>query len=196
MNRTPSYLNNGFLILPIIGIALIVVGCQSANPAPAGPSTIGPGVVADLAAAPSATKAVPFKGHEVFVSSTPVSFVFPIATNRTAAEGEATHVGHYTLTGITVINVLSASATGTLALTAANGDQLFLSLTGHALQPFSLKETTANYTVTGGTGRFEGATGSWVADSHFEFAVNAGISPNPYEAEIEGTISTVGSNKR
>jgi hypothetical protein len=196
MKTTHYCLNNVVCLLSVIGIALIVGGCQSTGVTPAGPSIIRSDVASDHSATSSSTQTVPFKGHEAFVSSTPISFAFPFNTTRTAAEGEATHVGHYTLTGVTVINVVSASATATLTLTAANGDQLFVSMTGHALQPFSLKETTANFTITGGTGRFEGATGSWVTDSHFAFPVNAGISPNPYEAEIEGTISTVGSNKK
>jgi hypothetical protein len=139
---------------------------------------------------------VPYKAIEVFVDSTLVSFSYPFATNLTTAEGDATYLGHYTVTGVTVINVLLASATGIFTMTADNGDMLFLTMTGHALQPFSLKETVADFTVTGGTGRFEGATGSWKADNHFAFAVDAGISPNPYVAEIEGTISTPGANKK
>jgi hypothetical protein len=92
---------------------------------------------------------VSFKGREVSVSSTPVSFVFPLSTSQVVAEGWLTHFGHYTLSGLTVINVLLASATGTSTMTFANGDMLFLTLTGHALQPLSLKETVANFTVTG-----------------------------------------------
>jgi hypothetical protein len=130
-----------------------------------------------------------FKGKEVFVSSTPVSFVFPLSTTQVVAEGRLTHFGHYTLSGITVINVLLASATGTSTMTFADGDMLFLTLTGHALQPFSLKETVAEFTVTGGTGRFAGATGGWTTDSHFAFAVNAGAPVNPYTALLSGQFS-------
>ena len=139
---------------------------------------------------------VPFKGEEMYVDSVPLSFHFPFASNLTSAEGEATHLGHYTIVGVTVINVLAASATGNLTVTADNGDMLFVTLTGHALMPFSLKETVADFTITGGTGRFEGATGGWHTDSHFANAVNAGVTPNPYVAVLEGAISTVGSNKK
>jgi hypothetical protein len=132
---------------------------------------------------------VPFKGKEVFVDSTPLSFSFPFASNLTTAEGKATHIGRYTIGGVTVINVTSATATGTFRMVAANGDILFLTMTGYALQPFSLKQTVAYFTVTRGTGRFEGATGSWTSDSHFVHPVNAGISPNPYVAQLTGTIS-------
>ena len=132
---------------------------------------------------------VSFKGKEVFVSSTPVSFSFPFASNQTVAEGRLTHFGHYTLTGLTVINVMLASATATSTMTFANGDMLFLTSTGYALQPFTLKETVGSYTVTGGTGRFEGATGGWTFVDHFDFAVNAGAPVNPYSAVLKGSFS-------
>jgi hypothetical protein len=132
---------------------------------------------------------VSFKGKEVSVSSTPVSFVFPLSTSHVVAEGRLTHFGHYTLSGVTVVNVLLASATGTSTMTFEDGDMLFLTLTGHALQPFSLKETVANFTVTGGTGRFAGVTGGWTTDSHFAFPVNAGAPVNPYTALISGQFS-------
>jgi hypothetical protein len=136
-----------------------------------------------------AEDAVSFKGKETFVSSTPVSFSFPLAENLTVSKGRLTHFGHYTLTGVTVINVLLASATATSTMTFANGDMLFLTMTGYALTPFSLKETVGSYTVTGGTGRFEGATGGWDFDAHFDFAVNAQVSVNPYTAVLEGSFA-------
>jgi hypothetical protein len=74
-------------------------------------------------------------------------------------------------------------------MTFANGDMLFLTLTGHALKPLSLKETVGRYTVTGGTGRFAGVTGGWTFDAHFAFPVNAGAPVNPYTALISGQFS-------
>jgi hypothetical protein len=140
-----------------------------------------------------AEQQVPLKGAEVGVLSS-VSFDFPFATILCTAKGEATQLGHYTVTGILVVNVLSSTATGTFTMTAANGDMLFTTMTGYTLQPPSLKETVDNHTVTGGTGRFAGATGSWVLDSHFAF-VFGDVSSDPYVAELEGTVSTPGANK-
>jgi hypothetical protein len=137
---------------------------------------------------------VPYKGQELGVV-TKGAFQFPLAHQSTAAEGEATHIGHYTLTGDFVVDVRFGTATGVFTLTAANGDMLFLDMEGHAV-PMDLTKTVANFTVTGGTGRFEGATGSFTADNQFGFAVNLPVSPNLYVAEIEGTISTPGANKK
>ena len=137
---------------------------------------------------------VPYKGKEVG-DVTRGAFQFPFSYNSTVAEGEATLIGHYTLTGNFVVDVRFGTATGVFTLIAANGDMLFLDMEGHAV-PTDLTRTVANFTVTGGTGRFEGATGSFTADNQFGFAVNLPVSPNPYVAEIEGTIFTPGANKK
>ena len=137
---------------------------------------------------------VPFKGVEVGSLSF-VSLDFPIATIRCDAEGDATYLGHYTVTGTLFVNVLSGTATGTFTMTAANGDMLFTTMTGYSVEPPSLKETVDHHTVTGGTGIFEGATGSWVLDSHFAFLFGD-VSSDPYVGVLEGTISTPGANKK
>src|SRR5437867_844372 len=108
---------------------------------------------------------VPFKGVEMGAASFG-SFDFPSLTITSTGEGEATHLGHYTVTGSIMINVLSGAVTGTFTLTAANGDMLFLTTSGEAPPPSEHPVTVDNVTITGGTGRFEGATGSWVQVGH------------------------------
>ena len=137
---------------------------------------------------------VPFKGVEVG-ELTGGPFNFPIATIFVVAEGEATHLGHFTVTGEYLVDVTDGTATGTFTITAANGDMLFISSIGHALQPPTLKETVEDVTVTGGTGRFKGAAGSWFMDTHVEFVF--GETPtDPYVATLVGTISIPGANKK
>ncbi len=133
---------------------------------------------------------VPYKGKEVG-AITKGAFQFPFSHQSTVAEGEATLIGHHTLPGDFVVDVRFGTATGVFTLIAANGDMLFLDMAGHAV-PTDLTRTVANFTVTG----VEGATGSFTADNQFDFAVNLPVSPNPYVAEIEGTISTPGANKK
>lgn len=73
----------------------------------------------------------------------------------------------------------TVSATGELTLTAANGDQLFGTVTGGEtfrldfINPGDGIETFAIIAFTGGTGRFQNATGSFVAHtiSRFDYAV-------------------------
>ncbi len=132
------------------------------------------------------------KGREIYVDSTPISFAFPFSSALSTAEGKATHLGHYTIVGVLTVDVTTATATGIFRLTTEDGDILFLTLTGYALQPFSLKETVGDFTVTGGTGRFANATGGWHLDSHFVYPVNAGAASNPYVGQLDGVVSIVG----
>ncbi len=154
-------------------------------------------VLAALALLPLAHPAmaeeqVPFDGIEVGAITT-VSFHFPFDVKSQTAEGEATHVGHYTMTGEFVVDVRRGAGSGTFTMTAANGDMLFLDMETQ-VDPTDLTKTVANFTVTGGTGRFEGATGSYT--SHNQLAFFVGTSPNPYVGVLEGTISTPGANKK
>jgi len=139
-----------------------------------------------------AEEQVPFEGVEVGAITT-VSFQFPFDGKKQTAEGEATHVGHYTLTGDFVVDLRFGTAAGTFTMTAANGDTLFLDMEAYA-DPTDFTKTVANFTVTGGTGRFEGATGSYT--SHNQLAFFVGTSPNPYVGVLEGTISSPGANKK
>jgi hypothetical protein len=97
---------------------------------------------------------VPFKGKEAGVI-TSLSFHFPFDVKSQTAEGEATQVGHYTLTGSFVVDVRFGTGAGTFTMTAANGDLLFLDMEAHVI-PTDLTKTVSTYTVTGGTGRFAG----------------------------------------
>ena len=137
---------------------------------------------------------VPFKGIEVGCLSF-VSFDYPFITVLCTAEGEATYLGHYTVTGTLLVSVLSPTATGIFTMTAANGDKLFTTMTGYVVDPLSPNETVDTHTVTGGTGLFAGATGSWVLDSHFAYLFGTVFS-DPYVGVLEGTLSTPGANKK
>src|SRR5262245_28905779 len=59
---------------------------------------------------------------------TSLSFHFPFDTKSQTAQGEATHLGHYTLTGNFVVDVRFGAGAGTFTMTAANGDMLFLDM--------------------------------------------------------------------
>jgi hypothetical protein len=74
-------------------------------------------------------------------------------------------------------------------MTADNGDMLFLNAVGGAV-PADHSKVIWNLTVTGGTGRFEGETGSFTSQVQLDAVVGA-ESPNPYSATLEGAISQV-----
>jgi hypothetical protein len=74
--------------------------------------------------------------------------------------GTATQLGRFTITWEVVVDLASGVGTGSAQLIAPNGDVLTADVLGHGSvtsNGFSIEE---DYTVTGGTGRFDGATGS------------------------------------
>jgi len=112
--------------------------------------------------------------------------------------GIATHLGLATLTKATIIpqqvtettcdnGALLQSYTERATLIAANGDTLTLSGGGIACPIFGRVTATGELIVTGGTGRFTGATGS-LAESidHNRFTQAETVT-------LHGTISTPGS---
>jgi hypothetical protein len=113
-------------------------------------------------------------------------------------EGPATHLGSSTVVGITllvpdVVNPLCFNIVqDAVTLTAANGDELHLVNEGQdCLDPVTGKITgTATTTVVGGTGRFEGATGSGTATVEAQV-----LTPTPdgftgtFVLRFEGEIS-------
>jgi hypothetical protein len=116
---------------------------------------------------------VPFKGK----------FTLSIGENGVSGTGTGSHIGRFTLvaqddeSGFPYI-------TGIVTITAANGDQIFATHTGFAqeLGGGMLQVDFVN-TITGGTGRFTGATGSFDIHAHVNENIGAG------NATFDGSIS-------
>src|SRR5438094_104139 len=88
---------------------------------------------------------------------------FPTVFVQSTGEGTATHLGRFTLTFNVVVTLPAGTAIGEFTFVAANGDTLLATFTGQATptaEPgvVSIHEVA---TITGGTGRFAGATGSF-----------------------------------
>lgn len=70
--------------------------------------------------------------------------------------GEATHLGKFTREENILLNPTTGALTGSIVFIAADGSELYCDLAG----AFTGANTAAGtYTFTGGTGRFEGASG-------------------------------------
>ena len=141
---------------------------------------------AALAGPGAAEKLVPFKGTSSGVV-TAVGFdpVAGIAYTHVEGEGQATHLGQFTVTGDVAVDVATGIPLGTWTLTAANGDMLFLDMGGHGIDA---THGFGAFTVAGGTGRFQGATGYY--EQIITFAVPLGSSDIiPYTDVFVGTIS-------
>ena len=81
-------------------------------------------------------------------------------------EGNATHLGRFTMTVADVVTLATATSSGTLTFTAANGDQLFATTAGGEDQftPPNISHVTLAATIVVGTGRFASATGTFTME--------------------------------
>ena len=140
-------------------------------------------VVVALAGPVAAGEQVPFKGSfDGEVTVTPLDP--PYVMVDIEAAGNATHLGLFTLDIPHVVNRSNRTAVGTYEFTAANGDTLTADFTGVAvpIAPGVLYiEETA--TITGGTGRFAGATGSFSSERLYDTIAGTTVG------SFEGTIS-------
>ena len=118
-------------------------------------------VIALFASSAVASEQVPFNGswvsHETYDVQFPVMFVHGTAT------GCATQIGRYTATYEEQVDLLTGSSVGAITVVAANGDVIFATQTGQGDPTpdpdiFSIVEVS---TITGGTGRFADATGTF-----------------------------------
>jgi hypothetical protein len=164
---------------PVTGLVVIAlsVGCNTVS-TPTSPSlaarstdvTVG-GRADTLSAAASA---VPFKGTLEGIADPP-QFEPPPSTFFSAhllASGNATHLGRFTMDYSHRVNLLTLSGIGTAIFTAANGDAFTTTVQGTATPTnsptaFTVAET---HTITGGTGRFADARGSFVVTRSVDFA--------------------------
>ncbi len=133
----------------------------------------------------AATHEVPFTGtySGTAVLTSPTSATF-------SGKGIATHLGSSTNEGDSVVTGPDSSCPGGLAndhhetLTAANGDTLSL-ISYDVACPMSpgTFHGIGHWVVTGGTGRFSGATGQGSFDGHSDF------SQGVFSLQLTGTIS-------
>ena len=108
--------------------------------------------------------------------------------------GEASHFGISNLeqqAQIAVTGPTALKAVGTWTLTAADGDQLCGTAVG-TLVPVDTTHMTAviDYTATGGTGRFAGASGTFtITMHHLRTALENGISYGEQQVTLDGRLS-------
>jgi hypothetical protein len=144
--------------------------------------------VLGLAGPGAAGEPVPFKGSlEGVVTTRPLNP--PYVSALVKATGNATVLGQFALAIPHIVNRANMTATGTYQFVAANGDTLTASFSGRAT-PTATRGVLAiveTATITGGTGRFAGASGSFTVGRLFNTV--AGTTSGSFN----GTISTPGS---
>lgn len=132
------------------------------------------GVVAVIGAAGAglagAGSANPFKAKDTGLARI-VNGSGTVVQTADVGVGTATHLGRFTLEAGETIDLATGAVTeGFFTLTGANGDTVSGSYSGQALP--GLTGYVVSGPVTGGTGRFAGATGFLIWDGTIEGAID------------------------
>ena len=132
---------------------------------------------------------VPFKGRLEGAVTSRTPLTPPLVSLLTEGTGNATHLGRFTVEIAHVVNTFARTVTGSYEFTAANGDTLIADVTGQfgPTENPRVLLSVETATITGGTGRFAGATGS--------FTVERLLNLDTFLTTVsfEGTISSPGA---
>jgi hypothetical protein len=115
----------------------------------------------------------------------------PLVHDEITAAGHASHLGQFGMVISATVDPVARTGSGIIVLVAANGDTLTGTLAG-ASSPSPTPGVimiVEQVTITGGTGRFADATGSFTIERLFDRTTGA------VTGTIEGSISSVGSSK-
>jgi hypothetical protein len=118
---------------------------------------------------------------------------------HTTATGSASHMGRFSLIREITGNLTNFTAVGSAQWIAANGDIIYTTIAGQAELsdlPGGFLKVTEIHTITGGTGRFTGAQGSFTVELFHKLepsAVTGGIEAHDIFGSFHGTITSPGA---
>ena len=163
-----------------VAIGFCVFAAACAGSSPTGPtsslSQIGGGVATTEAKGGSD---LPFKG--TYEGLETVDATMPSHHSLVDVTGNATHLGRFTVAADWMLG--AAGGSGQSKWTAANGDELYTSFTRSGKPAPPTITFTEIHTITGGSGRFTDASGT------FTVVQTRGLSmPYNNSATIDGTI--------
>ena len=155
--------------------------------------TFAAGLALALSAVPGLTgpaaaqEQVPFLGS--LDGAATVTGVPPIVSVLVTAKGNATQLGQFALAIPHTVDLRTMTATGSYQFTAANGDRLIATFKGQGKTTptpgvIAIVETAS---ITGGTGRFTGATGGFTCQRLFNRVTGRTTG------SFQGTISAPGN---
>jgi hypothetical protein len=157
-------------------------------------------LTAALAVSAAARNQVPFKG--TFQGQDAHDTLPPGATTvviRTTATGTGTHLGLFSLIREVTGNLANFTDTGSAQWIAANGDSIYTTVVGQAElsdMPAGFLKVTEIHTITGGTGRFTGAQGSFTVELLHKLeasGVAGGVESHDIFGSFHGTITSPGA---
>lgn len=152
--RTPTAL--------VVLLALLVAACgPDLSRLPSAPSAPSLSASGGAAAGSTATVIHGFLNATETSTPQPAPPAIPLQlATQLAGTGIASHLGQYTLVATLVVDLATASSSGVMTFTAANGDSFTATETGQAVFMDGFVQITEIATLTGGDGRFSGATGT------------------------------------
>ena len=132
---------------------------------------------------PGGSQPLPFHGSLEAIDTD--SLAFPFLSVHLAGGGTATHIGAYKAVFDFKINLQTPEvpAAGTFTMTAANGDTIVGNLSGRAQIADGIATVVESMTITGGTGRFAGAAGSFTVQRTANQATGA------TQGSFDGTLT-------
>ena len=98
--------------------------------------------------------------------------------------GNATQLGQYAISYEVEVNLETLAGVGSAQLVAANGDILYANLSGQAT-PTGTEDVfnvVEEFTITGGTGRFANASGSFTLTR--EVNITTGVTSGTFSGNI------------
>lgn len=157
-------------------------------------------LTAALGLSTAAQAPVPFKG--TFQGQDAHDILPPGATSvviHTTAAGIGTHLGQFSLIRQVTGNFANFTATGSAQWIAANRDSINTTVVGQAELsdlPGGFLKVTEIHTITGGTGRFAGAQGSFTVELFHKLeasGVAGGVETHDIFGSFHGTINAPGA---
>lgn len=134
-------------------------------------------------------KTVPFKG--AFDGR---DYADPTGHAQGFYTGTASHIGRFTFTGTVTIDLMTFHSTGTFQLVTMNGDVIYGTLVGKGEPPENnVAHIVEVMTITGGTGRFQGATGGFTFDRFDDLSTLPAYGST--SGSLTGIISSPSSTK-
>ena len=167
-------------------IAAMILTAALVNPAAAQTSCIN--------SAPGCFKGT-FQGEDAHDTLPPGATTVAISTTAT---GTGTHLGRFSLIREVTGSLVDFSDTGSAQWIAANRDRIYTTIVGQAELsdiPGGYLKATETHTITGGTGRFTGAQGSFTVELFHKLeasGVAGGVEAHDIFGSFHGTVTSPG----
>lgn len=140
-------------------------------------------VSAAFASSAVAQQQLPFKGTLAGVETYQIEPPNTLVVNGTGS-GNATHLGVFTVEYEITVDLVTGAGNAAAHFVSANGDSLFCEGYGQSTDTAvpGVVMIVEAYTITGGTGRFAGATGAFTVQRVVD--LGTGVTSGRFEGDI------------